>query len=254
MVKCYTKKRNDQSKYTTCIGFQGKKKKPAPAPKKKAKGVMTLQKKIKKTGKLKNKSTIRPLISKPKAKPKYGRISKKPKKKLFVPPPIKIKKFTRKTKKKPKSKTAKRKLTNAETMFGRGGMGRTDNAVFNRIASFVVSEAEGGRRRIDDKRAKSLEKSIKKGKPNAKQLKRRQLAINYRKYRTRINTFLSNANNVARPIATASRMKRTFIGKVREFVSLGGGGRGVMKAFTKDADEHIARLDIIINKRRPQGT
>tara|TARA_R110001592_G_scaffold127730_2_gene339707 strand:- start:378 stop:1370 length:993 start_codon:yes stop_codon:yes gene_type:complete len=94
MVKCYTKKKSDGGSYTTCIGFQAKsgKTKPKAKPKSKsklkgktitikrkikkkkvkptAKGVMTIQKKIKGTKKLKNKSTIKPVISKPKAKPK----------------------------------------------------------------------------------------------------------------------------------------------------------------------------------------
>ena len=95
MVKCFTKKKNDKSSYTTCIGFQGKPKKKGKTitikrkikkkkgktitikrkiKKKKvkptAKGVMTIQKKIKGTKKLENKSTIKPVISKSKAKPK----------------------------------------------------------------------------------------------------------------------------------------------------------------------------------------
>ena len=92
MVKCYTKKKSDGGSYTTCIGFQAKsgKTKPKAKPKSKlkgktitikrkikkkkvkptAKGVMSIQKKIKGTKKLKNKSTIKPVISKSKAKPK----------------------------------------------------------------------------------------------------------------------------------------------------------------------------------------
>ena len=89
MVKCYTKKKSDGGSYTTCIGFQAKsgKTKPKAKPKsklkgktitikrkikkkKKVKGVMTIQKKIKGTKKLENKSTIKPVISKSKAKPK----------------------------------------------------------------------------------------------------------------------------------------------------------------------------------------
>ena len=112
MVKCYTKKKSDGGSYTTCIGFQAKsgktkpkaKPKAKPKPKSKlkgktitikrkikkkkkvkptAKGVMTIQKKIKGTKKLENKSTIKPLISKPKAKPKYGRMKPKPKAKIL---------------------------------------------------------------------------------------------------------------------------------------------------------------------------
>ena len=92
MVKCYTKKKSDGGSYTTCVGFQAKsgKTKPKAKPKSKlkgktitirrkikkkkvkptVKGVMTIQKKIKGTKKLENKSTIKPVISKPKAKPK----------------------------------------------------------------------------------------------------------------------------------------------------------------------------------------
>ena len=78
MVKCYTKKRkpeNGGGNYTTCIGFQkGGKAKPKTIKikrkKKKVKGVMTIEKKIKTTRKLKNKSTIKPPLTKSKVKPK----------------------------------------------------------------------------------------------------------------------------------------------------------------------------------------
>ena len=85
MVKCFTKKKNDGSNYTACVDFNKKTKKTT-KPKSKlkgrklkikgkvgkptAKGVMTIQKKIKTTKKLKNKSTIKAPLTKSKVKPK----------------------------------------------------------------------------------------------------------------------------------------------------------------------------------------
>ena len=96
MVKCYTKKNNADEPYVYCIGGTTKKRrkksgitikqkpKPKPAPKAKpktikikrkkkvvkptAKGVMTIQPKIKTTRKLKNKSTIKAPLTKSKVK------------------------------------------------------------------------------------------------------------------------------------------------------------------------------------------
>mgnify|MGYP003684231341 CR=1 FL=1 len=107
MVKCFTKKKNDGSNYTACVDFNKKTKKttkpksklkgktitikktkkpksslkksgitikrkpkPKPKPKPTAKGVMTIQKKIKTTKKLKNKSTIKAPLTKSKVKPR----------------------------------------------------------------------------------------------------------------------------------------------------------------------------------------
>ena len=150
MVKCFTKKKNDGSNYTACVDFNKKTKKTTKGKtirinksktksklkgktitinksktkgrilkikKKKAKptakGVKTIQKKIKTTRKLKNKSTIKPPLTKSKAKAK------------------------------PKSRT--RMLTPAEVIFGRGGLGGKQKGITN-ILKTVKSYRKGGKK------------------------------------------------------------------------------------------------------------
>lgn len=67
--QCYTKKTKAGANYTTCVESQSK-------PKTTAKGIKTIQKKIKTTRKLTNKSTIKPPLAKSKVKPKSTREKK----------------------------------------------------------------------------------------------------------------------------------------------------------------------------------
>ena len=80
--QCYTKKTKAGGSYTTCLESQAKPKtvkitrkkkkvvKKVVAPKPTAKGIKTIQKKIKTTRKLTNKSTIKPPLAKSKVKPR----------------------------------------------------------------------------------------------------------------------------------------------------------------------------------------
>ena len=119
MVKCYTKKKKDGGNYTTCIGFQK-------GGKSKVKGVATVEKKIKTTRKLKNKSTIKPPLTKSKVKPKVKKVKKK----------------VKKVKKKPK-RLEGRKASAAEAIFGKAGLGKKDSAVRKLVGSFRKGGKKG---------------------------------------------------------------------------------------------------------------
>ena len=119
MVKCYTKKKKDGGNYTTCIGFQK-------GGKSKVKGVATVEKKIKTTRKLKNKSTIKPPLTKSKVKPKVKKVKKK----------------VKKVKKKPK-RLEGRKASAAEAVFGKAALGKKDSAVRKLVGSFRKGGKKG---------------------------------------------------------------------------------------------------------------
>ena len=145
MVKkkeCYTKKTKTGKNYTTCVEGQKKPKrkrrtkaqmaaaramaaqdKPAPKAKAKptAKGIKTIQKKIKTTRKLKNKSTIKPPLAKSKAKAK--------------PKP--------------------RMLTPAEVIFGKGGLGGKQKGITN-IFKTVKSYRKGMKRNYTAQQIKDI--------------------------------------------------------------------------------------------------
>ena len=134
MVKCYTKKRsaeNGGGNYTTCIGFQkGGKSKVKSKVKSKAKPIKKILPKIKDKRKLKNKSTIKPKITK--VKPKV-----KPVKKI-------LSKITDKRKLKNKS-TIKPKITRARDY--------KDASIIKRIKnSKIMSSDEKGTLRKADPR------------------------------------------------------------------------------------------------------